>query len=309
MSRILLPVGPRRYNDHLHYGFWSRCFLSQGHEVHLYGAGATARGRGFKYPTYEPGRPMSDVEREVQPDLFVCLGAVVPRQGFAGARCPKIAIEGDFHYINSLARYRGAELVIARAHREVARATEMPGPAVPVVWVPFSVHEPHLSYPRTSRERRRSQTVFFAGARQAEWYPVRSQAIADLKGAGLLSSHSVLNGYLSAKNYYAALRKHVFAVACTSKWRVEVAKHLEYAAAGCVVLSDGSDGLDELLPWYQKYEPGGCSALVRGILSKKTRIRTNQERARATQEHVLTYHTDEVRSQEVCAMLTERGLL
>ena len=308
MARILLPVGPKRYNDHLHYGFWSRCFQSQGHEVHLYGASAPSRGAGFRYPAYEKGRPMADVAGEVQPDLFVSLGANVRWQGFATVKCPKVAIEGDFHYIKSMRRYAGASLVIARAQREPERATRMSGPSIPVVWVPFSVHVPHLGTP-AGKAPPRKHTVFFGGSRSPEHYPVRSAAVDNLRAAGLLSAESVVDGYLPPGRYYRALRRHMFALACTSKWRVEAAKHLEYAAAGCVVLSDGSPGLDTLLPWYRRYEPGQAAALAEQILAKKTRVRENLRRARETQEHVLAYHTDEVRSREVCAMLTDRGLL
>lgn len=304
MARILLPVGPPRYNDHLHYGFWSRCFQSQGHEVHLYGPSAPSRGAGFHYPKYVIGRPMTDVEREVQPGLFVSLGANVRWQGFASVRCPKIAIEGDFHYVKSVARYKGAALVITRAQREPARAAVMGGPDA--VWVPFSVHLPHLC---DAAAGPRVRSVFFGGSRSTEHYPVRSAAVDALQGAGLLSRESAVDGYLPPHRYYQTLRRHMFALACTSKWKMEPAKHLEYAAAGCVVLSDGSPGVDQLLPWYRRYEPGNVVALVRQILAKRGRVRENLRRARETQEHVLAYHTDEVRSREVCALLTDRGLL
>jgi len=250
---------------------------------------------------------MADVAGEVQPDLFVSLGANVRWQGFATVKCPKVAIEGDFHYIKSMRRYAGASLVIARAQREPERATRMSGPSIPVVWVPFSVHRPHLGSAGPTSPRAR--TVFFGGSCSAEHYPVRSQAVDNLRAAGLLSGRSAVDGYLPPARYYQELRRHMFGLACTSKWRVEAAKHLEYAAAGCVVLSDGSPGLDALLPWYRKYEPGQAASLVKQILAKKTRVRENLRRARETQEHVLAYHTDEVRSREVCAMLTDRGLL
>lgn len=142
-------------------------------------------------------------------------------------------------------------------------------------------------------------------------YPVRRAAIKQLREAGLLARESVVNGYVPTTEYYNLCRRFVFGLACSTVWRYLPVKHLEYAAAGCAVLTDGAPGLDLLLPpkGYLLYTPETVVSLVREIVEDEGRLRQVVQNARQAQQHVLRYHTDETRSAEICSLLEDRGIL
>jgi len=305
--KIIVPVPFKiEYNDHLHYGFLFGALRLCGHEVIPYGPGA--RARGGEALAYDAARPMSETLRCLGADAIFSRDIDHPWIGWEDAKKAgvlMVAYECDMHYRKNLQLFAGTDLLLVRAARAERSARGMRGynKIGAVRWLPFSF-DPSLVPPR---EGSRRESVYFAGARAWWAYPSRSEAIDALLGAGMLSPESAIDKYQPMKQYYAALTKHALGLTCGSIFSLTVAKHLEIAAAGAILLTDGPYGLDRLIPaqWWLRYDPSTVVEQVRQIILDPGLMEGWTEAAAAARAYCYAHHTDARRAMELGEMLND----
>jgi|6_EtaG_2_1085325.scaffolds.fasta_scaffold03969_3 hypothetical protein len=306
--RVLMPaLGHIRYNNHLHQGFLIDTFLRHGYDLVLYGPDVQHRRKGRVPVLWDPKRPFQRVVRTVRPDLiFWCYPRAkwLKRDWADLGDIPKVVYHSDFHYERHLRMFRGADLVLLRAKTAAQDAERMKGRGGlgDVRWLPFSVDMPIVdSAPGVSA---RVPKVHFSGATQGEPYPARSAALTALRRTGLLGDE-YKHGYHSQVLYYKALKRHMFALACTSAWDLTIAKHVEMLAAGCILLTDGGTGIDDLTGGnYFVYDHGQSAPdLVLRILRDPGLRRDAIAIASRGAEFVRKNHSHLVRGRQLCAQM------
>jgi hypothetical protein len=310
MTRILVPTtGQRRYNDHLHIDFFLSAFARAGLEVIVYGPGAEQRGARAPLP-FDAGRPMASVVRELDPDVYFTLA---PRRSQWATHhgidldVPKVLYHCDLHYARDGADYRHAQLLLVRAQAHLAHVRALPNaPQVRAHWLPFSVaaaHVPTAQPVSTLRDER----VYFAGATDPGIYPKRELALGVLAESLLLAR----DGVRSVDAYMHSLTQHALGLTCSSRYRLDTAKHLEIPAAGALLLTDGlAEGLSHLLPDREMYMAFEDARQLRRRLQSLLQARTVlEERAARARAHVLAHHTDARRGEELIAVMKDAGCL
>jgi hypothetical protein len=223
---------------------------------------------------------------------------------------PIVVLYCDFHYVKTTRHFEGVDLAFVRHFPALAQFNLLGRRDVKrLEWLPFSFNPKVCdSSPGTDREA----SVFFSGARQRKFYPVRSDAIDNLKEAGLLSDKSVLNGYLLPDEYYQRMNQVLFGLACVSIYRLSIAKQVEIAAAGCCLLTDSkvSDGMDRLFPsdMYVRYSPETVVDIVKRAKDPSA-FAEFAEIGKRAQAWAHEHHSLTKRAEEMSAIIKEEGLI
>ena len=283
-----LVVGDRsgKYNSHLHFDFFEKELRALGHDV--------LRWRGQK----GEGSFLRAVD-SFGPDV------VVDHKPWALGRdwielpssVKRVAVMIDYHY---QARARdelfAADMVLFRhkEHVSVARGAHgLVGPKL--AWLPFSVDSAVL--PRHIQAQKKHKLLFL-GNSMASVYPMRAAVLRECRS--VVRSPGRILPY---KNYLALAGQHRFGLTCKSKYNIDPAKMLEYAAVGCIPLCDSSPGQDDLLPGLSfHYEsPGDVLRIVNQ--SDPDRLQRMSDGCIA---HVRKHHTHAKRArdfmEEVCSL-------
>ncbi|UCC72586.1 MAG: glycosyltransferase family 1 protein, partial [Gemmatimonadota bacterium] len=278
-------------------------------------------------------RPMIEVVQATAPDIY---WSMVPKRsawcthhglGKAPSWLVRVGYESDFHYATDATHYHGLDLLLVRAYSAVGQARFLPGglDLRRIRWLPFCLSRPasqrlqaappltaHALEQQVRDRTMRIPRAVATGVVAHEVYPRRTAAIKALVAAGLCD---VVPGYLPEEAYYDKLRRYQFAITCSSKWSLDVAKHIEIPAAGCVLLTDGlSDGLDYLLPGGSQAQDPPCQYIrytdgddVVDIVRELCDWDPLQliAVASAAQEQVRQRHTFDARVRELGRLLTE----
>ncbi len=308
MSRILIPhlsAGKAfLYNYHLHHGFLVRAFESQGHDVIQYGP-------PFSDPLgFDESRTMAQVVDMVKPDLLVSMPTRRVRRHWTAVPVPRVSYVCDFHYWNDVESLNGSALLIVRANNAVKHAAMLGMSLADVHWLPFSFDAEEMAKAPTVAHR--SHKVFFAGAAHPpDIYPLRSAAIYELRRRRLLADDSVVDGYVDRPRYCESLKRSLFGLACSSRWRLDIAKHVEIPAAGTILLSDGGDGMNDLFPasMYIRHHGNDAADIVAQILGDPGRLADARAMADVATLWAHEHHTDTLRARQLCSLLKDRGLL
>ena len=309
--KVLIPCPSRMpFNWHLHWGFLIKTFEREGHTVLTYGPGVESLLPATTPIPYREDISMGTIQRELGADLFVTMGSNSLWLGWHDVSCPKASLFTDFHYLKHLRDFSGCDILFVRARRFVKDAESLGGRGDlgRIEWLPFSYDQELME--KASEAMKRRWLVFFAGSSAGEHYPIRSSAVAALRSAGLLSRDSAVGVYHHLGEYYARMKRNLFGLTCSSRWRVNVAKHIEIPAAGAVLLTDAGpeDGMGRLLPeeLYVRYTPENVVDVVRRMVEEPEMA---EEIGHQAQKHCEEHHTDKVRAKEMCAVLREEGML
>ncbi len=294
-----------RYNYHLHDGFFAKAFQQLGYRVVHYGRVAQRTTDG----PFPVSVPLPEVVRQVRP--VCCLGIELDRplylQEVRGV--PRIAYVCDVHRLNTVDMLAGVDLLLVRALRFVDWVRKLHGGSNigRVEWLPFSYDQQLVD--SIPDPRRRARNVIFLGGFRREPWPARRDAMFLLNRAGLLSERSAKRvGYrLYGRQYFETLKSSILGLTCTTRWRLNPAKHFEIPACGTVLMTDGAQGMDQILPadLYVKYQPPTVVDTVRRALADDHRLRQMAVDSRA---YMRTHHTDAIRAKELREILGSMGI-
>jgi len=314
MARFVLCYGlgrvPSRFNDGLHLGFFERALRDYGHEAVDYGPPRPGEKTG-PLP-YDPTRTARDVMKELDGDVYLHM------EGWRGTEMlstlpssvPSIGYVVDWHR----ARYRNwvsmpdVLFYRAQAFRESLVEHRPKKSRRTCVFLPFSVDEKAISSLEQTEERERR--VLFVGAARVDDYPMRKRWIPKLRKEGLLAKGSSVSPAYDHKKYLQYIRDAAAAFACTGTLGLPHAKHLEIAACGTLLFTDGHPCLDALLPRgsYVAYGNRDVVDLSRRWLDSKQDDKRNKK-AQVARRHVLAHHTHAVRARQMLKHLDDLGIV
>lgn len=274
-------------NDPIHRGF----FESFPGMVAWYGPGETN----------DLDKPLNEVVKSFRPDLILVnmkkrVGDWLTPAMISKLDVPKALVEVDFCYERSeLARkwYRDCHFDII-FFRHYLDAITPHGIVAEQQWLPFSVKPEWLCRPEDSE---RLIKVGFLGTRAPpDHYAWRNWAIESLKA-------TIPYRKLYGEGYMRWFRQCQIAIACGSKYQLQMAKHVIIPGAGALLLADKTEGLDILLPEgsYLTCPMGGdIGSVVAKALSDPARLAGMATKAH---EAVRTLHLHENRWRQIVEAL------
>ena len=283
---FLIPSpAPNRYNYHLHVGSFVAGLTALGHTVATYGSSGKLTYHREKH------RDVLQLIDKIRPDVYISLAPDVEWHQVkeAGRRFPHMITVGsvaDFHYKPNMRTFECCDLILLRGQNHIAsvRADSR------IRWYPFSVDETQM--PAFVSWADRGRRVFFAGAAQADVYPVREAATRVLQTAKLLDT---TGSYLGYKHYLERAAKCRFSLSCQSKYKIQPAKLVEYAAAGTIPLFDDQAYGEAVVPHVLPYRPETLVAQIR----REVLVDDWATKAQANRAHVLAHHTHKIRAQQL----------
>lgn len=297
-----------RYNYHLHERFFERAFTWAGHRLVHYGrvAGETKDGP----ISFDPKLDVRTVAREVKADLVVSIELNQPVMNAELGSLPRLVYVCDLHRVKSLQMLGGADLMIVRAKAFEALVPKLPGGRLVrhVHWLPFSFNQQTMD--SIPERQPRYPLVTFGGSIRQEPWPVRREALLALHDAALVSPDVRVMRHDPLPLYYQSLKSSMLGLACSTRWKLNPAKHIEIPAAGGVLLTDGSPGMAELLPrdLYEVYTPSTIVGLVRGLVSSKEKQSELRARGIRAAAHARAHHSDERRAEQLLGLLDRYGM-
>ena len=261
---------------------------------------------------YHDYENVQDVVRKAKPAF--CLGVELdqPRYIQQIRGVPRVAYVCDIHRLKDISMLAGIQLLIVRANRFESWVRKLVGgnKIKHVHWLPFSVDMAAVD--RVPEPAVREAKAILVGGHRNEPWPVRHQSMVALIKAGLLSKKSTSNvgdRYFGSQ-YFAMVKSAVLGLACTTRWRLEPAKHIEFPACGTALMTDGSPGVEKLFPneLYIKYNVGNVVDTVRSIVTDPVRLAEVKLMAKESSQWVRGHHTNEIRAKELGEMLSAAGI-
>jgi len=297
-----------RYNYRLHEGFFEQAFGLLGYDVIHYGAVAKKTKNGI----YHDHENVQDVVRKAKPAF--CFGVELdqPRYIQQIRGVPRVAYVCDVHRLKDISMLVGVQLLIVRANRFESWVRKLVGgnKIKHVRWLPFSVDMAAVD--RVPEPVEREAKVILVGGHREEPWPVRHKSMVALIKAGLLSkrSTSTVGARYFGNKYFEMVKSCVLGLACTTRWRLEPAKHIEFPACGTALMTDGSPGVEKLFPneLYIKYSVENAVDTVRSIVTNPARLAEVSLMAKEASEWVRTHHTNEIRARELGEFLRAAGI-
>jgi hypothetical protein len=297
-----------RYNYRLHEGFFEQAFGLLGYDVIHYGNVAKNTKNGI-YHDYEN---VQDVVKKARPAF--CFGVELDDPIYLRQirGVPRVAYVCDIHRLKDVSMLAGVQLLIVRSSRFEAWVRKLrSGDKIKhVCWLPFSVDMAAVD--RVPEPAEREAKVILVGGHRNEPWPVRHQSMVALMKADLLSkrSTSIVGERRFGDKYFETVKSCVLGLACTTRWRLEPAKHIEFPACGTALMTDGSPGVEKLFPshLYIKYGVDSAVDVVRSIVTNPARLAEIRVMARESSEWVRSHHTNEIRARELGEMLVAAGI-
>ncbi len=297
-----------RYNYRLHEGFFESALSFLGYDIVHYGQAA----QGTRHGPYDACRDVNEVVRIVKP--VFCLGVElndpVYIQQVKGV--PRVAYVCDIHRLKTVEMLAGVQLLLVRAQRFESWVRKLSGGnrIKQVTWLPFSVDM--KSVDRVPEPQRREPLVILAGGHRREPWPVRHCSMIALMKAGLLHTRStckVGSRYFN-DDYFRIVKSCVLGLACTTRWKLNPAKHVEFPACGTALMTDGAPGIDLLIPkeLYIKYTVENVVKTVRSIVTDPVRLAEVRAMGKESSDYVRAHHSNEIRAKELAAILNSAGI-
>lgn len=293
-----------RVNDAIHRGF----FDAAPGRVAYYGP-----GEGEAVP-FDAARPLRDVVRVVEPRIIVVnmkkrVDPWIETEQLRELDRPLAVVEVDYCFSSASAtfcpKHQGSDGWYERAgvdhlflrHKSDFERSSFRSRS----WLPFSI-DPMVMHPGKND----AVAIGFAGTISPKWnYFKRRRVLSAVKDL-VWSEIRALTGSM----YADFLRSCVLGVTCSGLFRYDNAKHLEIPACGALLLTDGTDGTDALLPDPEMYERYELDANVRGlVLRLLAEPDTCRRRARLAADHVRRHHSHAVRWKELYDTCRDGGLL
>lgn len=313
MATILMVRGgvrdAGRYNYHLHERFFERAFAGAGHQLVHYGRVAVGTKDG-PIP-FDSKLDVRAVARKMKADLVVSIELNQPVMNAQLGSLPRLAYVCDLHRVKSLQMLGGADLMVVRAKSFEALVPKLPGGGLVrhVHWLPFSFDQQMMD--SIPERQSRYPLVTFGGSIRQEPWPVRREAILALHDAALVSPDVRVMRHDPLPLYYQSLKSSMLGLACSTRWKLNPAKHVEVPAAGGVLLTDGSPGMAELLPkdLYEIYAPSTVVGLVRSLVASKEKRDELRARGIRAAAYARAHHSDERRAAQLFELLDRYGML
>lgn len=297
-----------RYNYRLHEGFFESAFSFLGYDIVHYGTPA----HGTRHGPYDSYANVNDVVKAVKPSF--CLGIELndPLYLQQVRGVPRVAYVCDIHRLQDVGMLAGVQLLLVRAQRFESWVRKLPGgnKIKQVTWLPFSVDMKAVD--RVPEPKEREAKVILAGGHRNEPWPVRHQSMVALLKAGLLSLRStckVGQRYFN-DDYFKIVKSCVLGLACSTRWKLNPAKHVEFPACGTALMTDGSPGMERFLPkeLYIKYTVENVVQTVRSIVTDPVRMAEVRAMGKQSSDYIRSHHTNEIRARELATILCAAGI-